>query len=60
VNSFEMTKDDISRYDVVSKMLPKNKFDFLNAQINYLLLIGYGTIKIFFKTFSTKATKTSC
>ena len=31
-----MPKDDISRYDVVSKMLPKNKFDFLNAQINYL------------------------
>jgi hypothetical protein len=43
-----MPKDDISRYDVVSKMLPKNKFDFLNAQINYLLLIGYGTIQIFF------------
>ena len=46
-----MPKGDISRYDVVSKMLSKNKFDFLNAKINYLLLIGYGTIKIFFKHF---------
>ena len=38
-----MPKGDISRYDVVSNMLSKNKFDFLNAKINY---IGYGTIKI--------------
>jgi len=44
-----MPKGDISRYDVVSKMLSKNKFDLLNAKINYLLLIGYGTIKIFKK-----------
>jgi hypothetical protein len=42
-----MPKDDISRYDVMSKMLSKNKFDFLNAKIKYLLLIGYGTIKKF-------------
>jgi hypothetical protein len=43
-----MPKDDISRSDVVSKMLSKNKFDFLNAKIKYLLLIGYDTIKKFF------------
>jgi hypothetical protein len=49
-----MPKEDISRYDVASKMLSKNKFDFLNAKINYFLLIGYGTIQIFFKHFFRK------
>jgi hypothetical protein len=39
-----MPKGDISRCDVVSKMLSKNKFGFLNAKINYLLLIGYSVI----------------
>ena len=60
MNSFEMPKDDISRYDVVSKMLSKNKFDLLNAKINYLLLIGFCTIKIFFKHFFIINAKTYC